>query len=245
MTDMDLTKELEQVEVLDNQQKQIPEGGPVEDSKKDTKKLLIAVFVIFALFAAVFGVAYLRSGEDEPLTIDGLHTLNVKGKLAEEEGYLYNGFSFVKYNDVWYTQVEKGNTIYDITFNNDPRSVEQIPVSGNLGGFASDNKVFVTFDPEGEDLKFVAVANYGLSRSLVRAFGYEMKAGCTKNVTKACGSAGVITCDDKDKSVIFFREADDPAILLKGNCVVVQGSGEDIVRAKDRLLLRWYGISNY
>ncbi|MFC1741782.1 hypothetical protein ACFL3V_04575 [Nanoarchaeota archaeon] len=213
--------------------------------KKDMKNLFIVggvVLVVFVLFAFIIFVY--KPGGTDVMTIDEMHEKNIKGKLKPEQGYIYNGFSFVNFMGVWYTQLSKGSTMYDVSFNYDPRSVEKIPVEGSLtSGFKKEgNRLYVTFDPDGRDLKYVGVANYGLSRSLAWAFGYNMTAACTQNVTRACQKAGIVTCDDTDKAVIYIKEADEAKVVLSDNCVIVQGRGEDIVRAKDRLLLRWYGM---
>lgn len=248
---MDLNLDLTKTEVVANYPREQmacgacasePETSPEED-KKDTKKVLAVILGIIMIFGVAGGIAYYKLQGAEPVTIEGLHEKNLKGELEPDEGYLYNGYSFVKYADVWYTQLEKGDTIYDVTFNNDPRSVEHIPVEGQLSeNFVKDGKLYITFDPQGRDLKWIAVANYGFSRSLAWAFGYEVKAGCTKNITSACGKAGVIKCGDPDKAVVYFKEAVDERVILADDCVIVQGTAEEIVDAKDRLLLRWYGI---
>jgi hypothetical protein len=177
------------------------------------------------------------------MTIDEMHQANMDGKLDPAEGYIYNGYSFINFGGVWYSQVKKNNTIYDVTFNFDPKNVENITVDGKLtSDFVKNKHIYVTFDPEGHYLQYVGVANYGLSRSLAWAFSYNMTAACTKNITKACETAGVVTCDDVDKAVVYFKEAEETKVILGDNCVTVQGAGPEIVRAKDRLLLRWYGM---
>ncbi len=218
--------------------------GPKKDDVKDTKKLVYMILAVVLFFGLVAGIIWYSSQSGDPVTIDGLHSLNFKGELEPDQGYMYNGYSFIKYADVWYTQLENEDTLFDVTFNYDPESVDDIPIEGMLtSDFVKDGKLYVTFDPEGEGLKWVGVANFGISRSLAWAFGYELKAGCIKNVTKACQEAGVIECGDPEKAVIYLKEADEPKVILAENCVIVQGRGEDLVKAKDRLLLRWYGIT--
>ncbi len=213
-----------------------------EEKKKDTKKLLLLLSTITVILLLLAGVTLYTFKHKEPVTIDGLHSLNIKGKLDPDQGYMYHGYSFVKYSDLWYTQVQKGKTVYDVTFNYDPKSVENIPVEGVLTkDFVKNKKLWITFDPDSPNLKWVAIANYGLSRSLAWAFGYDMEAGCTKNITKACADR-VVECGDPDKAVIYLKQANDTRVILAENCVIVQGEGENLVKAKDRLLLRWYGI---
>ncbi|MFQ5474993.1 MAG: hypothetical protein ACE5DM_04110, partial [Candidatus Nanoarchaeia archaeon] len=215
------------------------------DFQKDTKNLIWIIVGIVALFAVFISIRYVfpiffSSGA---MTIDEMHSLNLQGKLENETAYVYDGFSFIKVGDLWYTQLQKGDTIFDVTFNYGPREVKNITVEGGLSQeFIDSKKFYITFDPEGEYLKYVAVANYGLSNSLVRAFGFDLTAGCLKNVTADCAAAEIITCEDKDKNVFYFKEGNETKLMFSGNCVIIQGKGEELVRAKDRLLLRWYNI---
>ena len=249
--EMDLDLDLTKTEIVSNfpeEQMSCEDCAPEpevseEEDRKDTKKVLAVILGIIMVFGVAGSIVYYSLQNEEPITIEGLHEKNLKGDLELDEGYIYNGYSFIKYANLWYTQLEKGDIIYDVTFNNDPRSVEHIPVEGQLSeNFVKDGKLFITFDPQGRDLKWIAVANYGFSRSLAWAFGYDVKAGCTKNITPACGKAGVINCGDPDKAVVYFKEAEDARVFLADSCVIVQGTAEEIVDAKDRLLLRWYGI---
>lgn len=214
-----------------------------EDDRKDTKTLtiIIAGFVLIAIIF-ILVLAFYRP-QKEIMTVDDLHAANLEGKLDPELGYVYNGYSFIKFSGIWYSQLSKGDTLYDVTFNNDPRSVEDIPVEGMLSNnFKQGNMLYITFDPDARGTKYITVANAGLSMGLVKAFGYPLKAGCTSNESATCRSAGVITCEDPDKAVIYFKESEETKIILDDNCVTVQGYGPEIVRAKDRLLMRWYGM---
>jgi hypothetical protein len=214
-----------------------------EEDKKDTRNLLYVIGVVVLIVVIFIAVFVLYKPGPQVVTIDDLHAANLAGELPPEVGYLYNGFSFIKYENLWYSQLARNTTVYDVSFNYDPKSVEDIPVEGKLvRDFVKDKRIYITFDPTGDYLSYVGVANFGLSRSLAWAFGYNMTAGCTKNVTSACQKAGVVLCGDPDKAVIYFKETNETKVILDDTCVTVQGMGPEIVRAKDRLLLRWYGM---
>ena len=207
---------------------------------KNLYLLLAAIAIIFIIFTLV--ITFYKPTK-HVATIDELHEANLAGKLKPADGYVYNGYSFINFAGVWYSRLQKGNSIYDVTFNNGPRDVENITVEGSLtSDFVKDNHIHITFDPTGQYLQYIAVANYGLSRSLAWAFSYNMTAACTKNVTTACINAGVVQCGDPDKAVIYFKEDPETKVVLNSTCVTVQGHGPEIVRGKDRLLMRWYGM---
>lgn len=212
------------------------------DSPADTKKLLIGIIIVFAVFTLFFIISRL-TGTPEPMTVDEMHTANLAGDLPPEQGYMYNGYSFINLGGVWYSQVAKGDTLYDISFNNDPKSVENISVEGQLSSnFVNGDTIYITFDPDVIGTKFITVANAGLSIGLTTGFGYNLIAGCTDNESSICTSTNVITCEDDNRAVVYFKEASETKLVLEDNCVTVQGIGPEIIRAKDRLLMRWYGI---
>ncbi|MBU0461765.1 MAG: hypothetical protein KJ574_04225, partial [Nanoarchaeota archaeon] len=93
------------------------------DVEKDTKNLIWIIVAIVAVFALFFLIRFLIPSE-ETLTIDEMHRLNLQGKLHNDTAYVYNGFSFLKMGDLWYTQLQKGNTIFDVTVNYGPKEVE-------------------------------------------------------------------------------------------------------------------------
>ncbi|MBW2971568.1 hypothetical protein KY359_00900 [Candidatus Woesearchaeota archaeon] len=217
-------------------------AGDDKDTKQDTKKLLILIASVFGVFLIIILLLVFLRPERKALTLDELHEANLAGKLDPEQGYLYNGYSFVNLGGVWYSRVQKGGSVYEITFNNDPKSVEDIPVQGSLSKRFQGKDIYITFDPDAYSTKYITVANAGLSMALIKGFGYNLTATCTNNESSLCRQKGAVTCDDKDKAVIYFKEAEEAKITLSDNCVTVQGYGEDIVRAKDRLLMRWYGM---
>jgi hypothetical protein len=227
---------------LEEEEKDEKEDG------KNTRILLIIMAVAFLAFVVPVIIMKLTAAHAaRPLTIDELHQKNVQGDLDSAQGYVYNGFSFINFAGIWHSQVQKGNTLYDITFNYDPKSVENITVEGQLSerfnpAESENNTIYITFDPYAQGIKYIAVANAGLSLSLAKGFQYSLVAGCTRNESGICRQKGVITCDDKTKPVIYFSETAETKVILSDNCVIIQGYGPEIVRAKDRLLMRWYGI---
>ena len=220
-----------------------------EEKKKEKrlapedKWLIGAGICIVLLFSLFFFVRY-GGNREQIFTIDEMHDLNLKGKLDKEQGYMYNGHSFVNFSGIWYSQlVSSKGSIYDIAFNFDPLSVVDIPVQGSIDNNFLDRDIFyIAFDPTEEQLKYVAQATAGVSTALVKAFGKKPVAACLKNETADCARAPIITCDAVNNSVIVLKQDEPTQITLKNNCVIVQGKGMELVRAKDRLLMRWYGM---
>jgi hypothetical protein len=222
--------------------KEEPEESEAEQ-KKSNRTLLITIGIFVAIFGIFMLITFFYRPTKEVMTVDEMHAANLAGELEPSQGYVYNGFSFVNFSGVWYSRVQKGETTYDVTFNNGPREVEDIPVEGTLSSkFIDGDTIYITFDPDARGAKYITVANAGLSMSLIKGFSYKLVASCTDNESMVCQKNGVVQCGDEGRAVVYFKEDASAKILLNETCITVQGYGPDLVRAKDRLLLDWYGI---
>lgn len=202
------------------------EEGPAvkQDTKKDTKKLIIAVLVLVGLFAIFFVSKYIFS----------------MGKIYPS--YTYNEFEFVKMQGLWHTQWQRGDEIFSLHLRYGPRESEEIPIfSQENETFKVTNKLYITFDP-GIGLKYVALAAAELSLNLFKVFNMTPIAACTKNLTTACHERPIITCDNTDEAVIYLKESSPAKITLKSNCIIIQGKGEELVKAADKVIWIQYGI---
>jgi len=212
----------------------------IEKSYKGSKQLYIAIGVIALCFVALFTIRFIRSPTGNAATIDELHGKNLRGEISDIN-YIYNGFSFVYVNGMWYTQVQKGDTVWDVPLHFGPKQLENISIDGGIrNGFGKEN-LYITFDPIGEDLQYVALASAELSLSLTKGFGIYPIAACDKNETETCARRPIKTCKDEE-DIIYIRQANKTKVELMGSCVIVEGDGWEIVKATDRLLLKWYKI---
>lgn len=215
----------------------------IPEKKISEKILLVSIVFVILVFAVIFVARYFN--QEEIRTIDDLHRLNLQGKLKPEEGYVYKGYSFVWANDLWYTQVQAGNTIISIPLHYGPRELEGIPMTGKFDTelFNSMPSYYVTFDPLGSDFSHVALAVGELNQNFVKTFGKMPVAACDKNETAACKARPVITCENtKERPVVYIKEEDETKIIFDGNCMIIQGRGLEIVRAVDKVLMMFYGI---
>ncbi len=222
--------------------------APKEKKKKvlvaaagDRNFYLIVSIVAFLFIALLLAVLFLK--DKTPVTLDDYHDLNLRGKLDPDEGYTYNGFSFVKVRDTWYTRLKRENTnqSYHLEVRYGPRDIEEVQLTGDYTYLLTFNTTFITFDPTGKDFPHVALAAADISTNLVRVFNTTPFAACSKNETAVCANRPIVQCK-QGTPVIFIREDPVPAVVAKGTCITVQGSGFDLVKAANRLLFAWYGI---
>lgn len=196
-----------------------------EDST-ETKKLLIGIAILVILFVTVFSLRFFLRDTPEELPT-----------------YTYNGFEFVKMAGLWHTKWQYENQLYSIHLRYGPRESENISIltTGN-NSFTLTDTVYITFDPAGNALAYVALASTELSLSLKNVFGINATGACLRNETYACEKRPIITCDNTDVPVIWVREDNKTGVFIDDNCLIIQGEKEEIVRAADRVIWGWYGI---
>ncbi len=208
-------------------------ASPPLDSKAAEKAekgmqfvFIVAIVTIILVIAGIFGVRYLLPKE----------------KL---ETVTYNQFTFTKMAGSWFTQWQYNNELYTIPLRFNPYEVENISFSGNLNGIFDDyNITYVTFDPTGANMAYVALAGSELSINLAQVMGINLSASCTTNETfaEACQNRTIARCGDAGKSVIYLKEDNETKADINGSCITIQGKGLDLTRAVDRILYRVYGI---
>ena len=184
-----------------------------------------------------------KAEDTKILTLDDLHAQNAAGTLDPNLGYMYNGFSFIKQQNLWYTQVQSriNNTVFDVPLHYGPRDLEEIPVVGSLDKTFISKDIYITFDPTSTDMQYIALAAAELSLSLVKGIGVVPKAACASKETDACSDRPIIDCNS-GKPAIYVKQSEANMVRLLGNCAIVQGDNENIVKSADKFLLMQYGI---
>lgn len=159
---------------------------------------------------------------------------------------IYNNFEFKKASDgFWQTQWQSEGKVYDITLRYNPKEVETVPIRGQLNNTFNRQPYYITFDPQQDnnsDYKYIALAVGELGLNAVRGLGKTIESACTKNLSDACLEHAIVTCDDDDKAVYYLRIAPEPRVGLEGNCLILEGSELDLIKAVDRVLYHFYKI---
>ena len=197
------------------------------NEKKESKKLGIIIVSLVALFLLFIGVFLYSKSQGSFLPT-----------------YTYNGFVFEKIAGLWNTEWQRGNTIYKIHLRYGPKEAEAVPLVFD-DAFVITNTTYITFDPEGEDLGYVALASTEITLSLSNVFGIQAVAACSRNATDACHKRPIVNCESSNgttESIIFIKEHPEPKVSVQDNCLVIQGRKEEIVRAADKVIWKWYGI---
>jgi len=218
------------------------EKAETEEKNISDKILLISIAVM--ILVIIFFLSFRFFTQETPKTLDDLHALNLQGKLEPDQGYIYNRYSFVYFDGLWYTQVQKGNNLFSIPLHYAPKDLEDIPLTGSLNSslFNKNKFIYYTFNPISSELKYVSLAIWEFTNTLTSAMNKFPKPACDRNETAACKKVPILTCDNKVLPIAYFREENETLVSYNDNCIIVQGEGQDIVRATDRMLLNLYGI---
>lgn len=201
--------------------------------------LFIAVGIILLVIILVIGSRFLRP--EQPKTIDEIIDETLAGKETEDN-FLYNNYAFVKVGNMWVTRWQKGDELFTIPLRFNPLQVEDVLIEGELDERFDPAKLFITFDPTSESFTYTALAAAELSVNLATALDVFPTAACAANATEACFDRPIVSCSDEDKAVIFLREEGDTKVILRGNCMVLQGNQMELLKAVDRVLYIWYDI---
>lgn len=195
--------------------------------KKRTKRdivLVIAIFVIIGVIIFILTFTFFRK--------EGVPTV------------VYDNFVFSKLDGVlWYWQWQDGKDLYTIPMRYTPYEVEQVVIEGELNeSFNKYREAYITFDPLSDNFTSLTLAAAELTQSMVTALKVKPIAACIRNETDTCEARPIITCENTHKPVIYLKEDPVTKMVLRGNCIVLQGSGIELLKCVDRLLYNWYGI---
>ncbi|HLC97808.1 MAG TPA: hypothetical protein VJC21_03450 [Candidatus Nanoarchaeia archaeon] len=221
------------------------ENAEALSAKNDGKSLLILTGIVIGLFVLLFAGfrAYNSFTSASVVSIDDLHQQNLAGELDEDyEGYIYNGYSFVKVDGLWWTEMNKFGTLYKAPLHFAPRELENLIIGGTLDDtFNQGDEVYVTIDPTVQD-KYYTLAVSELSFNIVQGMDRTPIGSCTEE-DEACDNRTIISCETANgKPTIELGVGPEPEITLQGSCIKIRGTEYGIVKAVDRLLYQWFGI---
>ena len=213
-------------------------------SSSDTKSIFILVGVTLAIFiVAISGFTFYNNlTSANVVSIDQLHGENLNNKLDEEVGYVYNGFSFVKVDGLWWTELNKFGTRLKVPLHFAPRELEDIPIKGKFNEkFNEGDSVYVAIDPNVIS-KYYTLSISELSFNLVKGMERTPVGSCTEE-NEACEDRDIINCETANgKPVIELSYTENTGIEFIDTCIKISGTNYDIVKSVNRLLYTWYGI---
>lgn len=237
---------MEDLEIKDLEIKTLEKENEKESQAADGKKILVMVLIIVGLFVFFIGgfSVYNKITGGTIINIDVLHQKNLEGKIGEEEGYVYKGYSFIKVDGLWWTETNKFGTRLKIPLHFGPKELEDINFEGKLDpNFNWGEDLYLSIDPNIAN-KYYSLALSELAFNMVKGMDRALIGSCTEE-NPVCDNRTIINCENANGRavVVLLLEDTTPKIELKGTCLEVKGRGNyDIVKAANRLLYKWYGI---
>lgn len=222
------------------------------DTVEPTKTFFIAIGVLFLILILIFFVPRLFSDKGAQ-TLQELHEENLAENRDSDTKYVYNGYSFIYYDGLWYTQIlnQVTDELYDIPLHFGPRNLTDIIITGDLDPYfnmlVSNNisnysaQTYLTFDPYDEQMGYVALATGELTQNLARTFGIAFIPACTQEGV-GCENVPIISCNSTEQPIIYMKSGQPTVVYTNNNCITIQGDGIELVRATDRFVLKLYNV---
>jgi hypothetical protein len=224
----------------ESEKKEIKQENKEKLNQTNSTSLFYSLAILFGILI-ILGLILVSIKIFSPPSADDIKEDIIKHGRTDD-GYMYNGFIFIKRDNLWHTEWQRGDLLYNLHFHYSPAHVDQISVTGSLNENQDTSKVYVTFNPLEENISLIGLAASELSLNLVKGLGTKITPACTKNETPGCHDRPIITCDNTNESVFYVKTGKETGIFLDGNCVVIQGSGNDLLKAVDKTLYDFYGI---
>ena len=143
-----------------------------------------------------------------------------------------------------YFTLGSSNEPFVLNLRNDPASLEDISVTGNLASRVIGSQgVFITIDPYTNLTSTTAIAALEIDGVIDNKLLYNKTVASA--MTTEYLEYPVITCDmaNNDYVVIYLVLGEQTAVYSDGYCIVVEGTDEEeLIRAADRLVLNLLGI---
>ena len=127
-----------------------------------------------------------------------------------------------------------------------PQDLLDVDVSGKLDSdFDNVSDVYISIDPNVVDQHY-SLAISETSFNLVKGVGRKPLGACSEE-NSACVGREIISCEDNPNDYPVVQLVHDETVSVgsveyDGMCIRVTGSGEEIVRAVDTMLLLWYQV---
>lgn len=180
------------------------------------KKVLTGIMGLFIISIMVFSVLY--------------YGLDSTG----QENVEYQGLKFIETNQGWQAYTKDDVKILLLT---DPGELENVSFADVSLSFLTSlqiQKIYLSFDPEAD----VSGALYDFQRNI--ALPASLIAACYEE-SELCKDSPIKTCADAtlNTAVILFKEANETAVTLEGNCLTVEG--KNLLSVVDKLIVDQYG----
>ncbi len=246
--EVDMTRGEGKIKELDKvkEKKKSKENEKEKSSQGKVKKSRsMAVLVVLVLIFGIAGFMFWRNAGDPTGKIikDVYEDGGSENDGEEKETIVYNNFVFFRQpNNLWDFRYSHNEKTFDLTYHNNPYQVEDVPIEGEINKVFDNQPHYVTFNPL-NDSQYISVSALELSTFFVYVAKQKMEMAYTFDYNEKHDGIPTVTCEDTNKSVIFLDNSkEETKVILKGNCIIIQGRERELFRATERLLYKWMKI---
>lgn len=187
--------------------------------KKEKRKWGLILFIVIIMVGTSFSFVFF-------------------GFSPATEKVRYNGFSFVRNNNIWVAEINGKGAAFSFS----PSEVEGIPaLDSSFKDLQGKFEIDTTYDLNSTYKESIALAQHQMGLTLA-AYNTYLRKGFTANNTFGMP---VITCGDATLNVpvVYFKHANATRIHTENNCVIAEASTTaDFIKVKDRLLYGMLGV---
>lgn len=179
-----------------------------EEAKKQKRnQIIIGVILIVVMFGSGFG-----------MVVNSFGNRDINNKIT------YNGFNFIKQDNLW--NLQKGN--FNFLFLYNPKQVQRINFSGDYINKYYSNPLYLSSDNNEASLEIYN--NFGKIAQRIQFACFD--ENCTQDIpTKTC----------KDNFIII-RESNKTSITQQDNCVFIESPQENLTKTTDEFLFHIIGV---
>ena len=198
-------------------------NSPGKKKMFDAKTVIVWFFIIIMSFS-IGGFLFNGSGDAESIS--------------------YNGFNIYRQGNIWMTKIN-GKAL---PFSYLPSDLEQIDVGpGVKDAFLARSNIFVSFDPNAEELQAIEIARLELREDLANFYNIRVvDAILNASDVYALPKADCRNATGFDNVLVLQQFSQDlnltPSIMLEGQCIVARGDAREFVMIKDRLMYELAGV---
>jgi len=207
--------------------------APIKPKKKRIpwwKKAMVIIPIIFLSTWALAMWNPLEGSEERP-----------------ENVFDISGYTFFELDDGTYgTYVMANDNKIPVAFRLDPRNASEIYLEQEvIQPILNSAKVYITFNPNQENLAKIAVASAEIAR-ITGLYGINTVGAYTEDSDPVNPNVPLKTCNDANNqtSIIIMEITDSTGVSLgENNCIHVKGeTADDLILAADKLGFNLLGI---
>lgn len=216
--------------------------------KINSKSFMVA-FTIFVMTSSILGVYVFQ----DSFTGSATEEVPLQPGAAYPDTFGLNSFLV---GDYTFYEVEDGTfgaflptttgELWPIKFRLDPREAEGIEVSNeSTEKIYTSDKVYVTYNPNVDEVSKVAIAAIEISRVIPLITGLAITEAFTEDANPINPDIPLKTCDDATETtaVIQLEISDVNEVIREGECVIVKGTNpDDLILSADKFGMHLVGL---